>query len=813
LCRHQQKIFRNKSGIASNGFNSLDKTGRIWATVINVAKETKETDIKFGVATGRWETVHEAGRDGMAFASGKDRGFGFSTPFEEEGYLSIVVTHNLDRKNENFRIIAVDRNGQIHTSGHPSGGSIGEWSQYSARFKGMKSNDVNVFQLQTRPYEWVTFNNVSLEQGILTDVQIEAGNSGMESDQRSSTAKIDGQSKARIILKANVFSVNAPLSLITNYLRDELGINNITTDLTEAQAEQFKKWMASIPNTKTISSPSALVFDGQQADVSVTSQNEYTMDYEKTSDSPPQYEPKRQKITTGVELFFIPELKKEDNLIVLTVNLKQRDLDKIESKSHESGNQIQLPIINMTEIHTQVALPLGQYFRVSAAGMYSMENGSKPDQPVKQTILLVKADVLTEEIKGLSGNEIPAGMVGTWFFNNPMGDEEQMAIFPDGRVVVLYSNGHIDQTPYENGFIELAEYDNARFKIANLENGTLIQHPDTETGGLAKRWQRIDSQPHTELLKPLTDKDQNQADIPVGADSQAQPKVIEQLKDMTQVMIRASNAGDIEKILSYFTDDAISLPDQHEITIGKGSLRNLYLKNEKEDTKIHSIKNLEQKLWICGDMIFETGRAVISFTTPTTRFQQSDWRNFVALWSRQPDGSLKARFEASNPALIPGDGNIPEPGRPVVINIAPGSETSDDNMEAVYGQIRQYESTFHKAFVEHNSDAAAGFYADNAILMPWGKNAVKGKKEITEHIGKDMAESPLVNMTVDVVHVEGNSRILYAVNLFIWTFKDASSGQDITMPGKGVHVWSRQRDGSWKILLDLHNLSAPIGGD
>ena len=102
---------------------------------------------------------------------------------------------------------------------------------------------------------------------------------------------------------------------------------------------------------------------------------------------------------------------------------------------------------------------------------------------------------------------VSAGMVGTWFFDNPMGDDEQMAIFPDGQVVVKYSNGHQDQTRYENGFIKLAEYDNVRFKIAILENGTLVQYSDTETGGLAKRWRRIDSQPRTELMKPLTGRE------------------------------------------------------------------------------------------------------------------------------------------------------------------------------------------------------------------------------------------------------------------------------------------------------------------
>jgi ketosteroid isomerase-like protein len=36
--------------------------------------------------------------------------------------------------------------------------------------------------------------------------------------------------------------------------------------------------------------------------------------------------------------------------------------------------------------------------------------------------------------------------------------------------------------------------------------------------------------------------------------------------------------------------------------------------------------------------------------------------------------------------------------------------------------------------------------------------------------------------------------------------KNPVSGMDYTIPGKSLHVWQRQADGSWKILLDLNNM-------
>ncbi len=128
----------------------------------------------------------------------------------------------------------------------------------------------------------------------------------------------------------------------------------------------------------------------------------------------------------------------------------------------------------------------------------------------------VKTDVQIEIEEEPSESKMSKEMVGTWFFDNPGGDDEQMAIFPDGRVVVLYSNGHRDQTNYVNGFIELAEHDGAKYEMVVEEKGTLVQYFDS--GGsvlIGKRWKRIDPQPHTNLLRPLTGPDSSKTDMQV----------------------------------------------------------------------------------------------------------------------------------------------------------------------------------------------------------------------------------------------------------------------------------------------------------
>jgi hypothetical protein len=120
---------------------------------------------------------------------------------------------------------------------------------------------------------------------------------------------------------------------------------------------------------------------------------------------------------------------------------------------------------------------------------------------------------------------VPSAMVGTWFFDNPGGDDEQMAISGDGRVVVLYSNGHRDETYYEDGFITLAEYDNVKVKTTVGENKKLLQYFDDNEGfQIVKKWRRIDSEPRTNLLKALTGQEYGKTGVQVeveGTDEEA----------------------------------------------------------------------------------------------------------------------------------------------------------------------------------------------------------------------------------------------------------------------------------------------------
>ena len=317
------------------------------------------------------------------------------------------------------------------------------------------------------------------------------------------------------------------------------------------------------------------------------------------------------------------------------------------------------------------------------------------------------------------------------------------------------------------------------------------------------------------VLLPMASSQESSVSLFEPVNDQTKELLLKHMKGIADITIKAWNKGDIDTLLSIFTNDGIALCDQAEAVMGKGALHKLFITETEKEVKLRSIQGIEQQVWICGDMIYEAGKYAVSFTAPGTRFLFTDYRKFLTIYKRQPDGSLKVKLDSWNLDVIPEATDISQafdPGAVTVVSLRSSDIPSTDNMDAVYEQIKRHESTFHKTFVERNAEASARFYADDALLMAQSQGIVRGKADILKHIKKGMNESPLVDMTQHVVHIEGNNQMLFAVNLFSWTFKDTSSGENVTFPGKGVHVWTRLQDGSWKILLDLCNVSVPITG-
>ncbi len=164
----------------------VDENGRKlegWEAVLTrFDNDQTTTTVKFGAAAGVWKTIAEHDDIG---SMGIDNGITFTKTIKYERGVQIFTTDTLGR-NVTQRIVVIDNESRLHPwEEHTGSVSTGSIRQSIGTFPNLGLDQINKFQFQTRPYEWVTFKNVSLKPKFKTDVQVEVGrarpNSSLES--------------------------------------------------------------------------------------------------------------------------------------------------------------------------------------------------------------------------------------------------------------------------------------------------------------------------------------------------------------------------------------------------------------------------------------------------------------------------------------------------------------------------------------------------------------------------------------------------------------------------------------------------------
>jgi len=298
-------------------------------------------------------------------------------------------------------------------------------------------------------------------------------------------------------------------------------------------------------------------------------------------------------------------------------------------------------------------------------------------------------------------------------------------------------------------------------------------------------------------------------------DPQMRTDLLQKLQAMATDLPRLYNSGHVTDMMSLYAADAVSLPPEHAALVGKGALHKQLLDDYSKGTRVYGFKDGDhQRIWMCGDLIYTVGSYAVAVTVPDIPGMITDFRTGLMVWQQQPDGSLKIKVDAYNRDPVPKDpmdfGRQAAAADTHVWQCA-SAAPSDDSMEAVYEQIRHTEEVFHNLFVEHETKQAIDYYMDDATLMVMGQPMTRGKAAILKQTLQGVeASPPLIALKQDSIQMGGNADMVYVVNLFGWTMKNPANGSEFTVAGKGVHVWVRQPDGSWKILLDINNTDAPV---
>ncbi len=128
-------------------------------------------NFRFGVATGQWQTLVSRTTSGRTIFPDKQQPdqIIISGPDTENDKVVIrVATKVLEPKT---RFVAFKTSGEIATPVTSSSESNGQLGLQTYRFK-LPLEEIDHFEFQSRPYEWVQFKNVSLKPGLKTNVQV-----------------------------------------------------------------------------------------------------------------------------------------------------------------------------------------------------------------------------------------------------------------------------------------------------------------------------------------------------------------------------------------------------------------------------------------------------------------------------------------------------------------------------------------------------------------------------------------------------------------------------------------------------------------
>jgi ketosteroid isomerase-like protein len=128
---------------------------------------------------------------------------------------------------------------------------------------------------------------------------------------------------------------------------------------------------------------------------------------------------------------------------------------------------------------------------------------------------------------------------------------------------------------------------------------------------------------------------------------QASSALHEQIQGLNKEMAKCLVAGDIEKNLALYTEDAISLPSNEPMLEGIAAIRKSSEEMAKSGTKITSFEPTTLKVIPNGNLVTEIGTYKITVNVPNMA-PVNDHGKYLTIWEKQDDGSLKIKVETWN---------------------------------------------------------------------------------------------------------------------------------------------------------------------
>lgn len=137
--------------------------------------------------------------------------------------------------------------------------------------------------------------------------------------------------------------------------------------------------------------------------------------------------------------------------------------------------------------------------------------------------------------------------------------------------------------------------------------------------------------------------------------------------------------------------------------------------------------------------------------------------------------------------------------------IFPSTSVSAD-AKAGADTLIQLEADFMKAAAERGSQGYMSYYADDAVELPNGADMFRGKESIAKTMGFLDDKNNHLTWTPVYADMAASGDLGYTYGTFEFRSKD-KDGKSTVEYGKYASIWKKQKDGSWKVVMDMGNSS------
>ena len=121
-------------------------------------------------------------------------------------------------------------------------------------------------------------------------------------------------------------------------------------------------------------------------------------------------------------------------------------------------------------------------------------------------------------------------------------------------------------------------------------------------------------------------------------------------------------------------------------------------------------------------------------------------------------------------------------------------------------QLVQLETEFMKAAAERGAQGYMSYYAEDAVELPNGTDMFRGKESIAKTMGFLDQKDNKLTWTPVYADIAASGDLGYTYGTYEFRSKD-KDGKATVSYGKYATIWKKQKDGSWKVVMDMGNSS------